>query len=211
MTRLLSFLGFVLLCSQASAFEVNLDKDSRYAELAIGSVQLNAPDNFLIPHDSYDNTTGFNLTAGIHLSSTPATANTNADRGQHYVAAEAGFHYFGESESNVIVNGVPSSSAIELTGLAAGLKVARALDEEVHLYTRFGALFWNAEGKASQGGISNGDCCSDDGLDPYIGIGVSYRVYNFGVIKGDFLAVPIELEGRDINLKTFTLGLGYYF
>lgn len=200
-----------LFSIQALAFEVQLDSSSRYVEVSSGSVKYSTSDDFL-NIGQFDSPMGFNVAVGMHLSGKSADSQSDyADRGNHYVSLEGFYHYLGKSESELVVGGETRTGAIEVSGFGAALKVARALDDEVHLYTKLGVMMWSADGSQAINNVEDPECCSDDGIDTFIGVGLSYRVYNYGLIKGEIAALPLGLEGDDVHLSTFTLGIGYYF
>lgn len=211
MFKNLIVLTLSLISIQAWAFEVHLDSSSRYVEIASGSVKFSTSDDFLNV-GNFDSPMGFNMAVGMHLTGKNSDNQSDyASRGNHFVSIEGFYHYLGKSESELIINGDIRTGSIEISGFGAALKVARALDDEVHLYTKMGLMMWKADGTQATNSVVNPECCSDDGVDTFIGLGVSYRVYNFGAIKGEFAVLPINLEGDNVHLKTFTLGVGYYF
>ena len=199
---LLSSLLFCLF-TQSHALELGIDLNNAYVEGSLGNTTYNTPESFLFEGDNYDSPVSLNVLAGVHF-------NNNYSE-NHFIAAETFFQYFGKVDDSRIIEGAKSSADLTTYAFGGGLKFARALRPDIHLYTRFGLHSWFVTGDRTVAGFKANNCCKEDGIDTYAGLGVSALMYNRIIVKGEFTAFPIDLEGENFHLKVFALGAGIYF
>lgn len=191
------------LVSVAQALELGLDFSNFYVEGAMGNVDYNTPNDFLFDNDSYEKPTGINVLAGVHFNNDYTENN--------FISLEAFFQYFGEVEDSRNDNGTVLSGDLTTFTVGGGLKFAKAVKPDVHIYTRFGLHNWYVSGDRFKDGLKSNNCCSEDGIGTYGGLGVSALMYKRFIVKGEFVAYPVDLQGENFHLKVFAFGVGMYF
>ncbi|WP_162623104.1 outer membrane beta-barrel protein [Billgrantia lactosivorans] len=148
--------------------------------------------------DTDDNDVSFKLFAGYQFNP--------------YFAVEASYVYFGDytaSGSNGTNNADLKLSA---DGFTAALVGKLPIQSGFSLYGKLGMIAWDADLNlnATIQGQSIRETASDDGSDPFYGIGAEY-VVNQLVMRAELERYDISESGEDFEIDMISGSLGYRF
>jgi len=106
------------------------------------------------------------------------------------------------------VSGVVTATGKSDTSKLLGIKYASSLDDNFDVYGKVGMLFWDLKGVVSAAGTltydgstytgsSSATYYTNDGSDPYYGIGGSYKINNTTSVNLDYL--KMEVDDGDVD------------
>ena len=106
------------------------------------------------------------------------------------------------------VSGIVTATLISDTSKMLGVKYASPVNESFDVYGKAGMLFWDVEGVSSAAGTLTYDGATytesesatyytNDGSDPYYGIGASYKVNSATSINVDY--IKMEIDDGDVD------------
>lgn len=197
-TRRIAGAALALLLAAPAAAQEN----RTYVGLGLGQSTVQDWDRSVIDDGSFtsiateDSDTGFRLVGGMEL-------NPN-------LAIEVGYTDFGEATADGDSDGTgffwfagPVSADLSATGIDLGLIGRLPVSEGFSVHARLGLLLWDAEISLADSGGSIGG--SDDGNDPFVGIGAEFGMGGSVALRGDFVRYSLD----DIDVDTLALTLIY--
>jgi hypothetical protein len=208
LASLIHLIGITLISAtltelnQAQALTLNLSQS--FIELSVGNMHYNTPDHFFFAHDTYDNVGNVQIVIG-----------TNLNQGKTHVISFEGFlTSLGETTAIRTVNGFVNTASINTTTAGTGIRLGQFIGESLILSTRFGIHYWQVNGERSQtSGNTNipGPKENEDGVNWYGGLHLSHKLNQHISISAGGQVFPMDIDGQNIHLTNYYLGLGYYF
>ncbi|WP_300273428.1 outer membrane beta-barrel protein [Halomonas sp.] len=127
-------------------------------------------------------------------------------------AIEAAYANFGEFSASSSAPGYAGRSELSIEGFTAGLVGKLPIQNGFSVYGKLGMIAWDAELDESESSVwgSGSLTSSDDGADPFYGIGAEY-VVNQAVMRLEYERYDIESEGVGLEVDLISAAIGYRF
>lgn len=134
-----------------------------------------------------------------------------------YMALETSYMQYGETDDEYTDPNNTSQNVkdkIETKSINLGLKASLPITDYFSINLRGGAAKWDVKAKQDLG-IFGSVKASDDGVDPYYGVGAEFQIADRFIVGGEYTILKAELSDGyltgDHEIKNVALILGYQF
>lgn len=128
-------------------------------------------------------------------------------------AVEASYLDFGDFTASGILNGEPANAKASADGFGFALVGRLPIQGGFSIHGKLGMVAWDGEVSASFTD-GNGDrwnlSASEDGTDPFYGIGVEYEVERI-LLRAEYERYDISESGEDFEIDLLSASIGYRF
>ncbi len=128
-------------------------------------------------------------------------------------AIEAGYVDFGEFSASSSEPGYSAKAKLDVEGFTAALVGRLPIQGGFSMYGKLGMIAWDADLKEHEEilGFTTHDAdLSEDGSDPFYGVGAEYIV-NQLVMRAEYERYDISESGEDFEIDLISGSLGYRF
>ncbi len=146
-----------------------------------------------------DSDTGYKLFAGYQF-------NPN-------FAVEASYVDFGDFKASGTVNGEPANAKASADGFGFALVGKLPIQGGFSVHGKLGMIAWDGEVKANAtdtNGRRVSASQSEDGTDPFYGIGAEYEVERI-IMRAEYERYDISESGEDFEIDLISASIGYRF
>ncbi len=121
--------------------------------------------------------------------------NIPAHLGRGTLAVEVGYDHLGTFNENGLPAG--ESASVKLQAIEGSAVYSWPITRAFHVYGRAGLATWRASATASvtAGGVTYSASSSSTGVDPLLGVGVSYAIRPNLAIRGEFRTITSTSNG----------------
>lgn len=127
-------------------------------------------------------------------------------------AIEAGYVNFGEFTANAAAGRDNANLELGIDGFTGALIGKLPIQNGFSVFGKLGMVVWDADlsGSATVSGQSFREKGSEDGTDPFYGIGAEYEI-NQIMIRTEYERYDLSKSGEDFEIDLFSASLGYRF
>ena len=150
--------------------------------------------------DGFKGDSGFRITGGYNVNENISLEASYADLGEFDADGDT------LASNSSLVGFTISDASVEISGFEFSILGAASLTDSLSAFGKFGIYMWDAELNATAQGIGSGSD-SEDGNDPMIGVGLSYKITDNVDIKCEY--DRYDAYEADVDYASIGIGLAF--